>query len=221
MSLGGGRKEVHTALIVEDDACLAEVLRAFVAERAAHVQVARSRREALRCVEAARVDVALLDIGLPDGNGFEVLDDLWRQPAIPQVIVITGSATPDSAFRLAEAGVRSFLAKPVALERLALVWDDVLTRAPNLRPLIRNSVGRVHMKDLEYFVRYSMIEEALAIGEESRRRAARLLGISRQLLQHILRGQKGTPQPGLCPRPAETGASGREGRRLVRTRNPV
>jgi two-component system response regulator RegA len=182
-------RQVETALIVEDNASLAAALACFVAERAARVEVMATKLEAQRCLRSARVDVALIDLALPDGSGLDLLDALWSQPAMPHVIVISGSATPEVAFRLALGGVRSFVPKPVTLEELGRVWDDVLTRPPDLRPFLRSSVGRVGLRAMEDAVRESMIEEALALADKSRRRAAGFLGISRQLLQHILRGQ--------------------------------
>jgi two-component system, response regulator RegA len=182
-------RQVKTALIVEDNAPLAAALACFVAERAGRVEVTATKLEAQRCLRSTRVDVALIDLALPDGSGLELLDALWSQPAMPHVIVISGSATPEIAFRLALAGVRSFVAKPVTLEALGRVWDDVLTRSPDLRPFLRSSVGRVGLRAMEDAVRENMIEEALALADKSRRRAAGFLGISRQLLQHILRGQ--------------------------------
>jgi two-component system, response regulator RegA len=50
-------------------------------------------------------------------------------------------------------------------------------------------VGRVPLHELEAEVRHAMLGEAIARAEGSRRGAARLLSVSRQLMQHMLRGR--------------------------------
>jgi DNA-binding response OmpR family regulator len=178
---------VKCALVVEDDPTLAAALSAFARPRAEAVHVARTHEEAERLIAALRFDMALVDLALPDGNGVALLERLWSQPAMPRVIVVSGSATPDTAFNLAQAGVRAFVPKPLALESLERAWDEALRRPPDLRPFVRASVGQVGLHAVEDVVRRSMTDEALALAESSRRRASSLLGISRQLLQHILR----------------------------------
>jgi len=180
-------RRVNWALVVEDDVRLASALGSFLAPRAARVQVATTRHEAQRLVREGRIEAALLDLALPDGSGSDLLDVLWAQPVMPHVIVISGSAAPDTAFLLAQRGVRSFVPKPLALERLERAWDEALGAAPDLRPWLRASVGRVDLRTMEDAVRRSMTDEALALARNSRRRASSMLGISRQLLQHILR----------------------------------
>lgn len=63
-----------------------------------------------------------------------------------------------------------------------------------LASVLRAAVGERPLGEIEQAARHIMVMEALARAGGSKTRAARLLGISRQLLQHILRGQKR-----LCP----------------------
>jgi DNA-binding NtrC family response regulator len=174
-------------MVVEDDASLASALESFLAPRADLVRVAATRAEAARQLADGRVDAALVDLALPDGSGVELLELLWAQTIMPHVIVISGSAAPDTAFQLAQRGVRAFVSKPLSLQRLETAWEVALGEAPDLRPMLRASVGHVPLRTMEDAVRRSMTEEALAMAGSSRRRASRVLGISRQLLQHILR----------------------------------
>jgi DNA-binding response OmpR family regulator len=178
---------VKCALIVEDDPPLAAALALFMRARAETVHVARTREEAERLMDAHVFDASLVDLALPDGSGVDLLERLWSQPAMPRVIVVSGSATPDTAFNLAQAGVRAFVPKPLALDALERAWEATLRRPPDLRPFVRASVGQVDLHTVEDVVRRSMTDEALAVAGSSRRRASSLLGISRQLLQHILR----------------------------------
>lgn len=180
---------VERALIVEDDEALSGALETFARSRAAVVHIARTEGAALQMLRSTPVDAALVDLSLLGDSGHAFFEQLWRQAAMPEVVVISGRSTPAAAFELAQAGVRGFVAEPLSLERLELAWDAAMSRPPDIRPFVRSSVGRVSLRDVEEIVRRSMTEEALARAGSSRRRASGLLGISRQLLQHILRHQ--------------------------------
>lgn len=178
---------VGRVLIVEDDDALAGALEAFASRRAATVQRAATKARALEILESADVDVLMLDIGLPDGSGDQLLAVLARKPVFTRVIAVSGSADPTTAFALAQAGVRRFVTKPLDLNQLERAWEQALKEAPDLRPFIRACVGRRKLHDLEGMVRDEMTAEAMAEGGGSRRKASSILGISRQLLQRILR----------------------------------
>jgi DNA-binding response OmpR family regulator len=180
-------QRVNCGLVVEDDGAMATALASFMQTRAEKVLVAGDMREAEQHLASARIDAAIVDLALPDGTGVKLLDRVFAQPVMPRVIVVTGSATPATAFALAQTGVRGFVFKPFALEQLERAWDSAVGGVPDLRPLLRASVGHVGLHALEASVRQSMTEEALAMALSSRRHASGILGISRQLLQYILR----------------------------------
>jgi len=186
---------VGRALVVEDDPALGRALQAFAARHAQVVHWAATKADAMQAIPAQDPDVVLLDIGLPDGSGADLLETLSRRPRFPRVIAVSGSADPDTAFRLAQAGVRSFVTKPLKIEDLRQAWEQALESIPDLRPLLRVCVGGQPLGDLEALVRGQMVDEALAIVGGSRTHASQLLGISRQHLQHILRA-RGGPTPG-------------------------
>ena len=129
-----------------------------------------------------------LDIPAPDPSlHVDVVERAMTCAVAPTIVAISGSASPAVSFRLAQMGVRSFLAKPLRLEELERTIDDALARPPDLRPQVRAAVGRASIQDVEEQVRTIMVDEALARAGGNRRMAAKLLNISRQLLQHILR----------------------------------
>ncbi|MBK7861855.1 MAG: hypothetical protein IPJ65_25220 [Archangiaceae bacterium] len=67
------------------------------------------------------------------------------------------------------------------------VWRETLERPPDLTPHLRAAVGHLPLHQLEEQVRQTMVGEALGATQGSRSGAAKLLRISRQLLQHILK----------------------------------
>src|SRR5262249_48681430 len=100
-------------LLVEDEAFQRERLRDCLADAAWNVAEASNGREALACLERAKVDVILLDLMMPEMDGFEVVAALQKQPHwrdIP-VIVITSLDLDVKARERLERGVRSILVK--------------------------------------------------------------------------------------------------------------
>lgn len=138
-------------------------------------------------IAAFAPEVVILDVALPDGSAFDVLACLQQASAFPVVLAMSGTATPVDTFRLAAAGVRAFMQKPLTLDAVCQALVAALEAPPDVTPFIRSQVGHVPVHDMEQRVRHTMVDEALARAGGSRRGAARLLSISRQLLQHILR----------------------------------
>jgi two-component system, OmpR family, KDP operon response regulator KdpE len=64
------------------------------------------------------VDVVLLDVNLPDGNGLDLASDLAERPERPQVIALTASVLPHERAAAMSAGCDAFLDKPYAAQDL-------------------------------------------------------------------------------------------------------
>lgn len=174
------------ALVVEDDADLGAALCSWLAGRAETEHVA-SVSAARALIPAFCPALVLLDVHLPDGSALDVLAELEQLSPRPVVIAITGAAGPAESFALARRGVRAFAEKPLALPQLEELIDQTLAEIPSLEPVVRDLVGRMPAQEVEESVRRVLVEEALSRADGSRRGAARLLSVSRQLLQHWLR----------------------------------
>jgi DNA-binding response OmpR family regulator len=109
----------RSILIVEDDARLRSIL-ARALERTGHsVQPVGTLAEARAALAAAAPDVLLLDIDLPDGSGWELLDDPERGGSA----VVVMSAGQPSRRRLEQWRPSCFLGKPFAIDTLLAVID--------------------------------------------------------------------------------------------------
>jgi DNA-binding response OmpR family regulator len=115
-------------VVVEDDDCLTRVL-AYQLRKAGHTPiVARNGEMALREAQE-HPDLILLDLGLPDISGCEVLQRLTREPATAQIPVVVISGEPDVAALVADSGTRAvaaILRKPVSGRELCDVVDAAL-----------------------------------------------------------------------------------------------
>jgi DNA-binding response OmpR family regulator len=106
-------------LIVDDSALVTDALRLLFEESGFDVSVAGSVREAVDAGVARAVDVMLLDLTLPDGDGLVALTTLRKLTAEPRVTAaLTGREAADVVKRCTEAGCRAVLVKPVPIAEL-------------------------------------------------------------------------------------------------------
>lgn len=183
-------RTVHRVLIVEDDRAFSRTLESALKDRFPEVRCGRSVAQVRAALEGWQPDLVLLDVILPDGTAPDVLDLLGRRKPAPVVIAMSGEAEPEQAFDLARRGVRIFLPKPISLAGLERALREAVEAPPDVEPHLRQVVGHAPLKDIEGRFREVLVGEALARSGDSRRAAARLLAISRQLLQHILRRKR-------------------------------
>jgi len=79
---------------------------------------ASSVREARRRLTGGEIDLAIVDVRLPDGDGFELARDIKdRQPAIP-VIVMSSQGVDEGQDRARESGAYAYVSKPFRYDRL-------------------------------------------------------------------------------------------------------
>jgi len=123
--------EGRRLLLVEDDTDCAEAVRYWLEICGACVTTAHTVTSALARARGKAPDVLLVDVYLPDGTGWDVVDRVRATvpggTAVP-VVAITGHRTP-SVERSARAhGVRHVIAKPIAPAALAAALSDCLER---------------------------------------------------------------------------------------------
>jgi two-component system nitrogen regulation response regulator NtrX len=113
-------------LLVDDDPTVLEALASILRDAGYQVAAARSAEEALRRVQRAAPDLALVDIWLPGMDGLQLLEQLQRlAPPLP-VIVISGHGTIETAVRATKLGAYDFLEKPPDMERALLAVRHAL-----------------------------------------------------------------------------------------------
>jgi DNA-binding response OmpR family regulator len=120
-------------LIVEDDAKLAAILRAGLREQGFAVDVARDGAEGGELALATDYDAILLDVMLPERNGFELLQDLRRRGVAAPVLVLTARSSVDDRIRGLDLGADDYLGKPFDFQEL-LARLRAITRRPAVEP---------------------------------------------------------------------------------------
>jgi DNA-binding NtrC family response regulator len=113
-----------SALVVEDDAGLRDSLSLLVAREGYDVRHAATRKEARQLLSESYADVVLLDLGLPDGDGIELLHD-ENLASNCDFVVMTGNASVESAVLAMRQGSLDYLTKPIDLSRLRTILASV------------------------------------------------------------------------------------------------
>jgi DNA-binding NtrC family response regulator len=111
-------QRVARILIAEDEANLRAVLQKELERLGYRVQVAPDGEAALRKLEESNVDVLLCDINMPRIDGMEVLRRVHERPNPPEVIMLTGQATVETAIEAMKLGAYDYLTKPYIIAEL-------------------------------------------------------------------------------------------------------
>lgn len=98
-------------LLVEDDGQIAAYLGELLRAEGFDTQIASSKKEAGECLLAQAFDLVLLDVSLPDGNGFSICAEIKREYEIP-VIFLTASGDEYSVVAGLDMGADDYIAKP-------------------------------------------------------------------------------------------------------------
>jgi two-component system nitrogen regulation response regulator NtrX len=134
---------------VDDEAEIRSSLEEILREEGYAVATAATAAEALLLIDDAPYDVVLLDIWLPDRDGLDVLSDV-RQMSLerrPEVVIISGHGTIETAVKATKLGAYDFLEKPLSLDRTLIVLKNAVEarrlRTENLEFKKQFSVGSV------------------------------------------------------------------------------
>src|SRR5438105_13692119 len=119
----------RSILIVEDHEDAREALRALLELEGHRVDAAGSGSRAIELARAEPPDIALIDIGLPEVDGYEVARQIRALvPRWPYLIAPTGYGPPDDVKRAREAGFDAHLLKPVDPDALSKVLSALASR---------------------------------------------------------------------------------------------
>ena len=116
-----------TVLVVEDDREIRELLRRYLERAGYTTHTTGSGAEAIRLVAAGGVDLVVLDLGLPDVDGVEVLDAARREGGAP-VVVLTARSGGDDRILGLEHGADDYVTKPFSPTEVVLRVQAVLHR---------------------------------------------------------------------------------------------
>ena len=114
-------------LLVEDDGQIASYLGELLRAEGFDTQIAGSKKEASECLLIQAFDLVLLDVSLPDGNGFSICAEIKKEYEIP-VIFLTASGDEYSVVAGLDLGADDYIAKPFRPRELISRIRSVLRR---------------------------------------------------------------------------------------------
>jgi len=104
-------------LVVEDEREIRELIRSSLGVEGFDVQTAVSISEAMAMIRHAPPDLVLLDLGLPDGDGIELVQQVRRQHMLP-ILVVSARHQEAQKVQLLDAGADDYLVKPFSIDEL-------------------------------------------------------------------------------------------------------
>ncbi len=119
-------------LIVDDELGIRESLKGILEDEGYKPALAGSAEACLDEVRTRAFDVILLDVWLPGMDGLDALEQIREMEDPPEVIMISGHGTIETAVRATKLGAFDFLEKPLSLEKTLIVLKNAL-QAKRLR----------------------------------------------------------------------------------------
>jgi two-component system OmpR family response regulator len=120
-------RRVPTVLVVEDDALMRQSLTTALSADF-RVRAAGSGAEARSLLRGLKPDAILLDMVLPDGDGFSVLAAVEGVSPRPQVVILSALDQVTKAVKAMRLGASDYLVKPCGLDKVRGVINDALDK---------------------------------------------------------------------------------------------
>ena len=118
-------------LVIDDEPEITEIIQTFLSEAGYRVQVENSSKNAVEKARGFKPDVILLDIMMPDIDGYNICQELKKDPEFVDtpIIFLTGKDRSDDMGRSFKSGGDMFIKKPFSCERLLEIVNIMLMSA--------------------------------------------------------------------------------------------
>ena len=134
-------------LLVDDDRHVLESMAEWLRGKGYELETSSGYVDALEHLRRKTLDLVLADVRLPDGDGFDLLEQCRRNWPSAQVILMTGYGTPDGAIEAIRAGAFDYITKPLIDDELLMTIEravsqrSVLKENDNLRTQLDRHYG--------------------------------------------------------------------------------
>ncbi len=155
MTAGGSDSHPYPGariLVVEDETDIRETYVSILEAEGFRVRGAGSLSEARLALETQNPHLVLLDLGLPDGNGLDLLEEIASAGGTgPDVVVVTAETRVSHAVEAMRKGARDYLEKPIGLDRLTTT--------------VRLCLERLDLKEANRELRAQALDRWTMVGE--------------------------------------------------------
>jgi DNA-binding NtrC family response regulator len=170
-------------LVAEDETNLRMVMQKELQRLGYRVQVAPDGEAALRRLEESNVDVLLCDINMPRMDGMELLRRVHERPNPPEVIMLTGNGTIETAVEAMKMGAYDYLTKPYTINEL-----DVRVRQAAEKRRLRVDNQRLR----EQLARQSALPEIISVSQAMREAVRLVERVAPSDASVLITGESGT-----------------------------
>ncbi len=139
---------MNKILIVEDEQAIADMIKLCLGKNGYICEIVNDGRIASEKIEEKRYDLILLDIMLPDIDGYDLIEYI-KQFAIPVIFVSAKTSVADRVKGL-KLGAEDYISKPFELEELLARIETVLRRYHKVENIIE--IGRIKIDTLQHIV---------------------------------------------------------------------
>lgn len=123
-----GEKQAAQILVVDDDPRLLACLSSLLGQAGHKIKAVRGGRDALKAINVHPFDLAMLDLRMPDVDGFEVMEKLSETQPDCGVVIVTGESSFTSVSRALRRGALDYIRKPFGPEELLAIVNSVLDK---------------------------------------------------------------------------------------------
>ncbi len=145
-------------LVVEDEVEICKFLEVVL--RDFNLKFANNGRDAMRALASYPPDIMLLDLGLPDIDGFEIIENLRQFSQIP-VIVLSARGQEEQKVQALEMGANDYLTKPFGaaelLARIRVILRYLQKTNQNSSPIFENDELKIDLENRQVFVKNNEI----------------------------------------------------------------
>jgi len=113
-------------LVIDDEAGIRSSLKGILEDEGYSIKTVVTGEDALKLLKGQNFDLILLDIWLPQMNGIEILEKIKKMDENPQVVMISGHGSVETAVQAIKLGAYDFLEKPLSLEKVILTVKNAL-----------------------------------------------------------------------------------------------
>jgi len=150
---------MHNILIVDDESSIRQSLTEVLEDEGYAAAQAESGEACLESLRKRAFDVVLLDIWLPGIDGLETLGKIRESEAAPEVIMISGHGTIETAVRATKLGAYDFLEKPLSLDKTLI--------------LIKNAIDAKRLREENRDLKQKLIPKSVIVGDSVPMKALR------------------------------------------------
>ena len=117
---------MHSVLIVDDESGIRQSLQGVLEDEGYRVSAVESGEAALEKLKKQQAEVVLLDVWLPGMDGLEALEKIRAADDPPEVIMISGHGTIETAVKATKLGAFDFLEKPLSLDKTLILVKNAI-----------------------------------------------------------------------------------------------